>query len=301
MTRMTILGLAALIAAGSLVAGHVLADDKKVPTTNAEELLSKDEAYQKADLGKKIEHLKKLADEKAIDFQQKQWMQVRVLLAHAREKKIDKDLPALCKWLGETKKDHQGPIGKHGSGALDDLIAHYGTERLYKDEAFAKGDLAAKLKRVKELWEARELGQSITYSLTNDLVYRVLVPAAGDIDKELALFGELHRKNVMVWDSSAEIHRALLVRALHEKKDLDSLEKKLAFVNKATKDKEGDISWMTVGPTRVMLLVDAIDGDPEFTKLDAAGRKAKIEEWVKEGKIPPSDKTPLLAAYSTTK
>ena len=301
MKNTTTAGLCFVLCAASFVAGRVLADDKKQPVPNAEEYLAKDDEYQKGDLGKRFERLKKLQDEKTLDSFQTKWTQVRLLLAAAREKKVDKDLPALCKWLADLKKDSQGPVNKHGYGAIDEILKVHGTDRLYKDEAFAKGDLPAKLKRVKELWEARELHQTVTYSLTNDLVYRHLAPAGGDIEKELSLFGELHRKNVMVWDSSASIHEALLLRALREKKDLDSLEKKLAFIARVSKDKEGDISWMTVGSTRAVLLMDAVDGDPEFTKLDAAGRKAKIEEWAKEGKIGTGDRSQLLAAYTATK
>ena len=301
MKKHVLAGLVALIAAGAFVAGRVSAQDNKKPTNvpNAEEALAKDEEYQKGDLGKKLEHLKKLTDEKKLDFNQSRWMGVRAVLAEARAQKMDKDLPAFCAWMGKHRKDYNGAIGKHGRSALDDLIDVYGTERLYADEAFVKGDLPAKLKRVKELWNARELGQGVTYELTNDLVYRYLIPAGGDIEKELALFGELHRKDVMVWDSSASIQRALLLRALHEKKDLDSVEKKLVFINKVAKDKEGDIAWMVVGNLRTSLLVSLIDGDEAFTKLDANGRKEKIESWVKEGKIQASDKSALLAAYGS--
>jgi hypothetical protein len=226
-------------------------------------------------------------------------MGLRAILAEVRAQKLDKDLPAFCAWMGKHRKDYNGAVGKHGRNALDDLIDIYGTDRLYQDEAFVKGDLPAKLKRVKELWTARELGQGVTYELTNDLVYRYLIPANGDIEKELQLFGELHRKDVMVWDSSASIHRALLLRALHEKKDLDSVEKKLLFIQKVTKEKEGDIAWMVVGSYRTALLMTAIDGDEAFIKLDAAGRKEKIESWVKEGKLQQSDRSGLLAAYGS--
>ncbi len=303
MKRSLVAGLVVVVAAGSFVAGHVAAQDNKKPANvpNADEALAKDEEYQKADLAKKLEHLKKLSDEKKLDHNQHRWMAVRAILAEARAQKIDGDLVAFSKWLGAHRKDSNSAIYKNGRDALGDIVDVVGTDRLYKDEAFQKGDLPAKMKRVLELWTAKEIGQGVAYELTNDLVYRHLAPAGGDIDKELAMFGELYRKDVLVWESTGSIHRALLTRALHEKKELDSLDKKLAFINKVSKSKEGDIAWMVVGNLRVVLLMIAIDGDAEFTKLDAAGRKDKIEAWAKEGKIQSSDRSALFAAYTVAK
>lgn len=313
MGKLTSLALAAALAAPlALPVAFALpraarADDKKPEKiANLEEHLSKLEEWTKGDVVKRLELLRKLAEqEKTITAAQRRAMGQRAILEHLRTAGIDKDLVKKVEWLGAQKRDFKGAVhaalGPSGTGVLDDLIETYGTERLYKDEAFQKGDIPAKLKRLKELWTARELHQSTTYSLGDDLVYRYLIPAGGKIDEELRLFGELYRKDVLVWDSTAAIHRALLHRALFEKPELDTTWKRLEWIGKVSADKSGDIAWMAVGSLRADLLIQAVDGDPEFTKLDAAGRKAKIDEWVKAGYVSASDRGTLLAAYASEK
>ncbi len=286
-----------------LGAGTAAAQDKPEPILNAEAHLAGDEAYGKADLVGKLDIITALTKEKRLDSNQKRWAQVRLLIAEAKAKGVWGDLPKLAGWLGAFKKDYKNPVTKAlGSGSgLDDLIELYGTRRLYADEAFQKGDIPAKLKMIADLWKARELNQSITYSLTNELVYRHLSAAGDDIDKALTMFGELYRADVMVWDSTGAIHRALLWRGLHEKKELDTTEKKLAWIGTVTERKTGDLAWMMVGRVRAQLVVDMVNDDEAFTKLDAAGREAKIDEWVKAKLIGSTDKTALIAAYGAKK
>jgi len=307
-SRLASLCLAAALALplAPLAAATARADDKaakpeRIP--NLEAHLAALDEWKGGDLVKRLEVLRRLADEKRIDASQRRYMSQRVILEHARATGLDKDLVKLVEWLAAQRRDHKGAVSQAlgtGSNPIDDMIETYGLERLYRDEAFSKGDIPAKLKRVKELWNARELHQSSTYALVNDLVYRHLAPVAGKIDEELKLFGALYRADVLVWDSTASIHRALLHRALFERPELDSTMKRLAWIAKAAGDKTGDIAWMSVGALRTSLLLQAIDGDAEFTKLDAAGRKAKLEEWKKAGLISSSDFGALAAVYATS-
>lgn len=307
--RLASLCLAAALALplAPLAAATARADDKAAKPEKIQNLdahLAALEAWTKGDLVARLSLLQSLEAEKKIDGGQRRWMSTRALLGHIRAAGLDKDLPKLCEWIGARKRERKDPIAealKNCSGPIDDLLETYGTERLYRDEAFAKGDIPAKLKRVKELWNARELHQGTTYALTNDLVYRHLAPAGGDIDAQLKLMGELYRADVMVWDSSASIHEALLHRALYERKELDTTWKRLEWIGKATAQKTGDLAWMITGTLRAALITQAIDGDAAFLAKDAAGRKAQIDEWVKTGTIGSSDRTMLLQAYAQEK
>lgn len=299
---------ALLLAAG--VGGYALAP-KPVPAeaqaAKVEKLedpdahLAADEAYKNGDTAKKLEIIAALAKEKKLDYYQARGLQMRVILAHARANDMNPDTQLLkfVAWLGTQQKDYKGAIYKACSnqGTLSGLVEYYGTARLYADEQFKTGDTKTKIKRIKELWNAGELGQSQAYNLTADFVYQFLAKAGGKIDEELKLFGELHRADIMDWAGSAGIHNALLHRALFEKPELDTTEKRLAFIGKVSKDKEGDISWMSTGGVRVIMFAHACDA--EMAGLDGKTRAEKIDTWAKQGLITSSDISTLKAMYST--
>ncbi|MBK9974130.1 MAG: hypothetical protein IPP14_05085 [Planctomycetes bacterium] len=262
--------------------------------------LAADEAYKNGDTVKRLEIVAALAKEQKLDYNQARGLQTRLLLAHARANEMSPDTQLLkfVAWLGAAQSDYKGALYKacSNTGALSYLVEYYGTARLYADEAFKAGDYKVKLKRIKELWNARELGQSQAYNLTADFIYKFLAPAGGKIDEELKLFGELFRADVLDWAGSAGVHNALLHRALFEKADMDTTEKRLAFIAKVTKDKEGDLSWMTVGNLRITLFAHACDA--EMAGLDAKGRTEKIDAWVKQGLLGTFDVSTLKAMYS---
>ncbi len=281
---------------------EVQAQAKVEKIANLDEFLKGNEAYQKLDMAGKVEFLANLADkEKRIDWNQKKWMQYRVLMEQAKKDGIDKDTVKLVTWAGGIAKDYKNPVNKAAYYALDLIIVHYGTRRLYADETFTKADIKGKLKRIKELWTARELGQSTTYALTDSLVFRFLAPAGGKIDEEVKLLSELAGEDVMVWDSTASIQFGVLVRALHEKADLTDNYKRMKWLNEVTDSKTGKLSWMMVGDMRANLLFELIGNDEEFLKLDYAGRAAKIDQAMKDGYLSSSDVTSLKCAFCATK
>lgn len=283
-------------------AQDVEAQAKVEKIANLDEFLKGNEDYQKMDLAGKIEYLANLADkEKRIDWSQRKWMQYRVLMDHARKEGLDKDVVKLVQWAGALAKDYKNPIQKHGYYGLDLIITQYGTRRLYADETFNKADIKGKLKRIKELWTNRELGQSITYALTDSLVFRYLAAANGNIDEEIKLMGELHAADVMVWDSTASIHFGLMLRALHEKPELNDNLKRMKWLGEVSDSKTGKLSWMMVGDMRANLLFELFSADAEFLKLDYAGRAAKIDQAQKDGYISSSDAGTLKGVFCAAK
>ncbi|MBX3474939.1 MAG: hypothetical protein KF754_11195 [Planctomycetes bacterium] len=273
---------------------------KPEPIADVDAHLATDEAFKSGDLAKKLEIVTQLQKEQRINYNQAKGQHIRLILAHARASEMNPDTQLLkfVAWLGTQQKDYNGTVYKacSGTGTLTTLIEYFGTARLYADEQFKTGDLKVKIKRVKDLWDARELGQSQAYNLTADLAYQYLAPAGGKIDAELKLFGELHRANIMDWAGSAGIHNALLHRALFEKADLDTTEKRLAFIQKVTTDKTGDLSWMVVGSLRTSMFMLVCDA--EMAGLDAKARSAKIDEWFKQGLLSSSDTGTLKTTYS---
>lgn len=265
--------------------------------------LAADEAYKAGDLQKRAEILAQLLKERRIDSNRARGMAIRELLAYARAN--DKDphtkLVPFVQWLGSINKDYKNPlnVALRNTGATEALIEVHGAERLWKDEAFLKADSGAKLARIKELWDARELDQSQAYDLTRHYAYDYLRPAEGNIDKQLEMFGKLVRSTSIDWAGIAGVHHALLTRALHEKADLDTTEKKLAWIQKVTKNKEGDLSWMVAGNRSTTLFMHAVDA--EFSKLDRAARKTKIDEYEKQGLLSSGDAGALRGIYSTGK
>lgn len=304
-----ILCMFALIAAAG-IGGYALAPQPTLVEAQAAKVekiedpdahLAADEAYKSGDVAKKLEIIGALTKERKFDYNQGRGLQMRVILAHARASEMNPDTQLLkfVAWIGAQQKDYKGAIYKacSNTGALSTLVEYYGTARLYADEQFKTGDLKTKIKRIRDIWNAGELGQSQAYNLTADYVYQYLAPAGGKIDAELKLFGELHRADVMDWAGSAGIHNALLHRALFEKAELDTTEKRLAFIQKVAADKTGDVSWMVVGNLRTNMFM--LVCDPEMSGLDAKARAAKIDEWVKQGLLASSDASTLKGAYST--
>ncbi len=283
-------------------AQEVEAQAKVEKIANLDEFLKGNEEFQKMEMAGKLDYLANLADkEKRIDWNQKKWMQYRVMMEQARKDGIDKDVVKLVTWAGGIAKDYKNPINKSAYYAIDLIIVHYGTKRLYADETFTKADTKGKLKRIKELWNARELGQSTVYALTDSLVFRYLAPAGGKIDEEIKLLSELAGEDVMVWDSTASIQFGVLVRALYEKADLTDNYKRMKWLNEITDGKTGKLSWMMVGDMRANLLFELIGNDEEFLKLDYAGRAAKIDQAQKDGYLSSSDVTSLKCAFCATK
>ena len=266
---------------------------------NLEEHLAADEAYQAADLTGKLEVINQLKTDQRTDWNTARGMQMRLVLAHARANEMDPatNVVAFVQWVGSHLKDWKDPMTKacSGTGSLSALMEIYGAQRLYSDETFLKGNAEAKLQRIKDFWEARELDQSQCYDLTRLYIYKHLATAGGDIDKELELFGKLHRAKCMDWAGASSVHEALMTRALEEKADLDTVEKKLAWLAKAADNNEGDLSWMTVGQRRVTLFMHAMD--KEMAGLDAAARKAKIAEWKEKDLLGSSDVSTLEKTY----
>lgn len=270
--------------------------------TNLETHLAGDEAFKGADLAGKCGIIEQLKKDQRTDWYTARGMQMRLVLEHARanEKDPATNLVGFVQWIGSHLKDWKDPLTKacSGSGSLSALIQTYGAQRLYRDEAFINGDSQAKLQRIKDLWEARELDQGQCYDLTRMYIYRHLAAAGGDINKELELFGKLHRAKCMDWAGAASVHEALMTRALEEKKELDTVEKKLTWLAKAADSDSGDLSWMTVSHRRVVLFMHAVD--KEMAGLDSAARKAKIAEWKEKGLLTSSDVTNLHGAYCIT-
>ncbi|MCB9893026.1 MAG: hypothetical protein H6839_01090 [Planctomycetes bacterium] len=293
---------------GFLFQGHdqpavVVAQDAPEKIKNIEAHLKADEAYQKADLTGRLEIVAALLKDKRIDWSQARGTQMREMLGYARghEMNPDTNLVALVTWLGKESKDYKGAIrtATNNTGSLSALIETYGAQRLYKDETFTKGDAQVKLGRIKELWEARELDQSQCYELTAMYIYEYLAPANGDIDKQIEMFGKLTRAKCMDWAGSAGVHDALLTRALETKKDLDTVDKKLAWIAAHTDTKDGDLSWMIVGRRRSTLFMHVLDGPMSALSLEE--RTAKIDEYQKNNLISSSDAADLKATYCETK
>ena len=281
---------------------EIQAQAKVEKIANLDEFLKGNEDYQKLDTTAKCDYLANLCDkEKRIDWNQKKWMQFRVLMAQAKTDGIDKDTLKLVQWAGALAKDYKNPLNKSAYYAIDLIVAHYGTKRLYADETFTKGDIKGKLKRVKELWTARELGQSITYALTNDLVFRYLAAAGGKIHEEVKLLGELNKEDVMVWDSTASIQFGVMLRALYEMPELSDNSKRMKWLSEISDSKTGKLSWMMVGDMRASLMMELLGADEEFLKLDYAGRAAKLEQAQKDGYLSSSDVTSLKCAFCATK
>ncbi|MCA8916954.1 MAG: hypothetical protein KDB90_16310 [Planctomycetes bacterium] len=311
MKRMLIAILAVACAGlgGLLINGHdsqpvVIAQDAQPEKIkNIEAHLKADEAYQKADLAGRLGIIAEMLKAKTIDWSQARGTQMREMMTYARAHEMDpdKNLVALVTWLGAESKDYKGAIrtASNNTGALAALIETYGAQRLYKDETFLKGDSQAKLARIKELWEARELDQGQCYELTAMYIYEHLAPANGDIDKQIKMFGELNRAKCMDWAGSASVHDALLTRALETKKDLDTVEKKLAWIGERTSNKDGDLSWMVVGRRRLTLFMHVLDGT--MSGLGMEERAAKIDEYQKKDLISSSDASDLNATYCERK
>ena len=279
------------------------AQEKPAIIDNLDAHLAADEAYKTGDLTKRAEILAQLLKERRIDSNRARGVATRELLAHARANDMDPHtkLVPFVQWLGGISKDYKNPlnVALRNTGAVDALIEVHGAERLWKDEAFLKADSGAKLARIKELWDARELDQSQAYDLTRHYAYDYLRPAEGNIDKQLEMFGKLQRSTSIDWAGIAGVHHALLTRALHEKADLDTTEKKLTFIQKVTKNKEGDLSWMVAGNRSITLFMHAVDA--EFSKLDGAARKAKLDEYEKQGLITKNEAGILGGIYSAGK
>ncbi|MBZ0137015.1 MAG: hypothetical protein K8I27_11645 [Planctomycetes bacterium] len=283
-------------------APEVAAQDKPAKPAkiaNLEAYLNADEAYKAADLAGRCAIIEELKKEQKTDWTTARGMQMRLLLVHARANEMDPatNLVAFVQWIGAHTKDWKDPLSKacSGTGSLNALLETYGAQRLYRDETFLKGDSEAKLRRIKELWEARELDQSQCYDLTRMYIYAHLAAADGDINKELELFGKLHRAECTDWAGASSVHEALMTRALEEKKELDTVEKKLAWLAKAADNNTGDLSWMTVSNRRLTLFMHAMD--KEMGGLDSAARKAKIAEWKEKGLLAGSDASNLESTY----
>jgi hypothetical protein len=281
---------------------EVQAQAKVEKIANLDEFLKGNEAYGKMDLAAKCDYLANLSDkEKRIDWNQKKWMQYRLLMEQAKKDGIDKDLPKLLGWVGGIYKDYKNPIQKSSYYALDAIVVEYGTRRLYADETYTKGDIKGKLKRLKELWTAREMGQSATYEINDCLVFQYLAPAAGKIDDELKLMGELVAADVTVWDTTASIQHGLVLRALYEKPELSDNFKRMKWLGEVSDGKTGKVSWMVVGEMRISLLMEVITTDDEFLKLSYADRAAKLDAWAKDGFISSTDASSIKAAFCAAK
>ncbi|MCA8911768.1 MAG: hypothetical protein KDB82_08685 [Planctomycetes bacterium] len=281
----------------------VVAQDKPEKINNLDEHLQGDANYVKGSLTERLQIVAQLYADKKCDYGQARGIQMRDLLAHARTHEMDpaSKLVAFVQWLGKERADYKGDMYKACSrtGAIDALMETYGAQRLYRDEAFLKGNNQAKLARIKELWEARELDQSQAYDLTRMYIYRHLAPAGDDIDKQIELFGQLVKADCLDWAGAAGVHEALLTRALEEKKDLDTVEKKLAWINEHTDSKSGEISWMVVNNRRSALFMHAMDA--EMAKLDYEKRAEKIQEWKEKKLLDTSSARDLTAAYCAMK
>ena len=268
--------------------------------TNIENHLAKDEVYQAADLAGRLAIVAELQQSQRLEWGMARGYQIRLILDHARGNEMDPQtkLVPFVQWLGARLKDWQGDINKAcgSTGSLRALVEIYGARRLYTDETFLNGDAEAKLRRIKELWEARELEQGQCYDLTRMYAYEHLSAANGDIDKQIAMFGKLDEAECMDWAGASSVHTALLTRALEEKKDLDTTEKKLAWLQKIADNQTGSLSWMIVGNRRTTLFMHAVD--KEMSALDAAARKAKIAEWKEKGLLTTTDVRELEYTYS---
>jgi hypothetical protein len=281
----------------------VAAQDKPEKINNLDKHVHEDANYVKGSLVERLKIVAGLLKDKKCDYDQARGVQMRELLGHARSHEMDPatKLVAFVQWLGSESKNYKSEIHKACSrtGAISALIETYGAQRLYGDEAFLKGDDKAKLVRLKELGDARQLDQSQFYELTRMYIYRFLAPAGDDVDKQLALFGELVKSKSVDWVGAAGVHRALLTKALGEKKDLDTAEKKLAWISKHTDSKTGELSWMVVGNRRTTLFMQALD--VEMAKLNYEERAAKIKEWEEKKLLDTFSARDLLAAYCAKK
>jgi hypothetical protein len=280
---------------------EAVAQDNPKPEkiANLEKHLAGDEEYQSGDLAQRLAIIGALQKAQRLDWAMARGYQMRVILAHARANEMDPEsnLVPFVKWLGTQLKDWKGDIYKAcgGTGSLGALIEIYGARRLYRDETFLKGDAEAKLRRLKELFDAREIDQTQCYDLTRLYAFEHLSSANGDIDKQIEMLGKLHKAKCMEWAGASSVHRSLLTRALDEKKDLDTVEKKLAWLIKVTDNSSGDLSWMIVGSRRVTLFMHAVDG--QMAELEPADRKARIAAWKEKGLLTTSDVRELEAAY----
>lgn len=307
--------LAVLVAAIAVVAGlagayltprtTVAAQDKAQPEkiSNIDAHLKADKDYQKADLAGRLGTVAQLLKDKRISWPQARGAQMREILADARANERDpaSDLVPFVQWLGAELKNYKGDIRTacSGTGSLEALIETHGARRLYTDKTFLEGDAIAKLGRIKELWDARELAQGQCYELTAMYIYEYLAPAAGDIDKQIEMFGKLTRAKCMDWAGSAGVHDALLTRALEEKKDLDSVEKKLAWIGAHAEGDDADLSWMVVGRRRLTLFMHVLDAT--MAGLSTEERAAKIDEYKEKKLLGSTDASDLKATYCETK
>jgi hypothetical protein len=284
----------------------VIAQDKPAQPEkikNIDAHLKADKAYQEAALAGRLGIVAQLLKDKKIDWSQARGVQMRELLAHARagEMAPESNLVKLVQWLGAESKNYKGEIRTAcgNTGALDALIETYGAQRLYRDETFLTGDAIGKLGRIKELWEARELDQGQTYELTAMYIYEYLAQAGGDIDKQIELFGKLTKAKCLDWAGSAGVHDALLTRGLETKSDLDTIEKKLAWISARTDNSNGELSWMIVQRRRIMLFMQALDTEMAGLGLDE--RAAKIDDYLKKKLLSNSEASDLKAAYCEIK
>ena len=304
-----VLAVACAGVGGFLVADHntsnvAIAQDAPVEKIkNIDAHLKADKDYQAADFVTRLNIVSEMLKAKKIDWNQARGAHMREVLANARANERDpsKNLVAFVQWAGAELKNYKGDIRKAcgSSGGLDSLMETYGAQRLYKDETFIKGDSIAKLARIKELWEARELAQGQCYELTAMYIYEYLADAKGDIDKQIEMFGKLSAANCMDWAGSAGVHDALLTRALETKADLDTVEKKLEWIGKHTDNKTGELSWMVVSRRRSTLFMHAMDSSMAGLSLEE--RVAKIDDYKEKGLLGSSDANDLKAAYCETR
>ena len=277
----------------------VVAQEKVEIINNLDEHLAADEAYKKGTLLERLKISGDLYVAKRAQYNQVRGVQIREILAHARANKMDPstNLVEFVQWLGAALKDYKGAMREATSrtGSMEALIEIYGAQRLYRDETFKTGNAQVKLGIIKAFWEARELDQSQCYDLTRMYIYEHLAPAGNDLDKQVELFGQLVKADCLDWAGSAGAHKALLTRVLEEKKELDTVEKKLEWIATHTESKGGSISWMVVGNRRTTLFMHAMDA--EMTGLNHEERAAKIKEWQDKKLLDSSSASDLRAAY----
>lgn len=277
----------------------VVAQEKVEIINNLDEHLAADEAYKKGALLERLKVSGDLYVAKRAQYNQVRGVQIREILAHARANKMDPstNLVEFVQWLGAALKDYKGAMREATSrtGSMEALIEIYGAQRLYADAGFKAGNAQVKLGIIKKFWEARELDQGQCYDLTRMYIYEHLAPAGNDLDKQVELFGQLVQADCLDWAGSAGAHKALLTRVLEEKKELDTVEKKLEWIAKHTESKTGSISWMVVGNRRVTLFMHAMD--TEMAGLNHEQRAAKIKEWQDKKLLDNSAASDLRAAY----
>jgi hypothetical protein len=267
--------------------------------TDLEAWLSNHEPWVEGDMTQRLTILAELNRERRINRHAARGFQVRELLAYARanEHCPQTDLEGFVTWLGTINADrsHDWHAPTRQPGSVSALIETYGSLRLFEDEAFQGDDVVAQLERVKEAWGNRELAQNQSYDLTRQIVYTYLAQADGDIDRQIEMLGELHRANVMDWAAAAGIHLSLLIRGL-SKPDLDTTEKRVAWLSKVADNRTGELSWMVASDRRVILLMEA--ADEQLGGMSKEEREQLIQSWRERGLVTSSDVNALKAAYS---